>query len=81
MLKGHADEHSPLRDIVFSDYGQARAFAHWIRYKHKTKISGLVLNYPPGASLVAVKEIDNECRKNAKTSSTDAMYRAQPTKE
>jgi len=83
MLQGHADENSPLRDIVFSDYGQASAFAHWVRYKYecKTKISGLMLNYPPGASLVAVKMTDNECDQKGKTARTAATYRAKVTKE
>jgi len=79
MLKGHVDKDSQFRDIVFTDYGQASAFAHWIRYSYNTRIRAL--SPPAGASMVPFKMTDIVCIPEDKSRTVDATYRAKPTSE
>jgi hypothetical protein len=78
MLKGRAGPDAPYRDMVFTDYGQASAFAHWARYKYNSKIGSLSLNYPPGprASLVPFKTTGIACGPQDKARRTEATYQA-----
>jgi hypothetical protein len=74
MLGGRVDSDSPYRNIAFSDYGQASAFAHWVRQRYKTKIGGLSLNYTTGASLVPFKMTDVVCRTKDKAHTVESTY-------
>ena len=57
-----------LRNVVFSDYGQAVKLAHWLRTTQKNSVPGtaLTFNYPDSPandkeSLVPVKKMNDEC--------------------
>jgi len=65
-LTGKVDDGSERR-FVFTDYGQATKFAHWVRSKKQPGISDLNLNYTPDNyaardNLVVVKETADACR-------------------
>ena len=83
MLQGHADEQSPLRDIVFTDYGQASAMAHWIRYHYKEKIGSLSLNYNAGESLFPFKgpQLGSACQPESNVAVEAGVYRARAITE
>jgi hypothetical protein len=82
LLKGHVDKDSPYLDIVFTDHGQASAFARGIRSYYKTGIAGLRLNYPAGPSLVPFKMTDVPYGSTKEAPTAKVTYRApKPIKE
>jgi hypothetical protein len=68
FLSGRRLGGGSYRELVFSDYGRASQLAHWVRSHPGKPISELVLNYngsgESAPSLVAVKTIDDECRRD-----------------
>jgi hypothetical protein len=67
LLQATSPEGDP-RDLVFTDYGQASALAHWLRTKNPTRsddpvrIKSLTLNYHGGLGLMPFKDTQNECK-------------------
>jgi hypothetical protein len=66
-LKASA-KNGQLRNVVFTDYGQAVKLAHWLRTTQKNTVPGtaLTFNYPSTPandkeSLVPVKKTNDEC--------------------
>ena len=60
LVSAHVGKGLP-RELVFTDYGQASTFAHWIRTHPDAKIQSLAFNYTDGSSVVPVKKKDDAC--------------------